>query len=205
MSRLRGPGTFWRVRRTIHVPRTTNAGAQTQARLVMTGSPGENASRATPEAARTAAGTYAHRCGRVVSRVVSQASIAQAAPNAVRAAPTIVASEASGRTANVRAAATMAPVAIEEAMMRPSGPLGVAGMVELAGVGVRVEVLMTVPFRAALQGLEVGTTVAVTRSGRPGHMAGVWRDTDRHGRTHLLLEALSPGKARYALRQLTLG
>src|SRR3954447_925136 len=106
MSRLGAPEMLWWVRRAIHAPRTTSAGAQTQARLVMTGSPGENASRATPEAARTAAGTYAHRCGRVVNRVVSQASIAQAAPNAVSAAPTIVASEASGRTANVRAAAT---------------------------------------------------------------------------------------------------
>src|SRR3954451_20512851 len=113
MSRLGGPGMFWWVRRAIHAPRTTSAGAQTHARVVMTGSPGENASRATPEAARTAAGTYAHRCGRVVSRVVSQASIAQPAPNAARAAPTIVASEASGRTTNVRAATATTLVAIE--------------------------------------------------------------------------------------------
>src|SRR3954454_5187528 len=104
MSRLRGPGMFGRDPRADHVPDATNAGAQTQARVDRTGSPGENATRPTPEAARTAAGTYPHRWGRVVSRVVSQASIAQPAPNAARAAPTIVASEASGRTTNVRAA-----------------------------------------------------------------------------------------------------
>src|SRR3954451_9895173 len=130
MSRLGGPGMFWWVRRAIHAPRTTSAGAQTHARVVMTGSPGENASRATPEVARAAAGTYAHRCGRVVSRVVSQASIAHPVPNAARAAPTIVASESPGRTANVSAAAATALVAMEVAMMRPRGPLGVAGTVE---------------------------------------------------------------------------
>src|SRR4029453_18567240 len=98
MNRPRQPGTSWRVRRTIHAPRTTNAGAQTQARLVMAGSPGVNASRATPDVAKTAAGTYAHRCGHVVRLPESQASIAHPAPNAARAAPTTLASEAPGRT-----------------------------------------------------------------------------------------------------------
>src|SRR4051794_3015339 len=127
MSRPRRPGTSWWVRRAIHTPMASSAGAQTQARWVMVGSPGVNASRARPEAARAAAGTYAHRGGRVVRRVESQASIAPPAANAARAAPTIVASEASGRTANVSRAAPTTPAAIEDATTRPSGPVGTAG------------------------------------------------------------------------------
>src|SRR5690242_12647607 len=137
----------------------------------MVGSPGGSASRARPEIANVTAGTYAHRCGRVVSLVLSRASIAHPAPNAARTAPTIVASEASGRTPNVRAAAARAPVPKEVAMMRPSGPAGAAAAGELAGV-VRVEVVITVPFRTAVVGLSMGTTVVVLRSARPGHMAG---------------------------------
>src|SRR3954462_11948756 len=121
----------WRGRPAIHAARTTSAGAQTQARLVRVGSPGANASRRTPEMVRAAAGTYAHRCGRVVRRVVSQASIAHPAPNAARVAPTMVASEASGRTVNVSAAAATALAPKEMAIMRPSGAAGAAETVEL--------------------------------------------------------------------------
>src|SRR5919202_889908 len=48
------PGRFCRVRRAIHAARTTSAGAQTQARWVMVGSPGVNASREPPEVATAA-------------------------------------------------------------------------------------------------------------------------------------------------------
>src|SRR5918911_84701 len=104
------------------------------------GSPGLNASRARPEVVRATAGTYAQRCGRFVERVVSQASSPQPAPNAARVAPTMVASEASVRTANVRAAAATTPIPNEMATTRPSGPVGAAATDEGAGVVVRVEV-----------------------------------------------------------------
>src|SRR5690348_12952190 len=148
----------------------------------MVGSPGGSASRARPEIANVTAGTYAHRCGRVVSLVLSRASIAHPAPNAARTAPTIVASEASGRTPNVRAAAARAPVPKEVAMMRASGPVGAAEAGGLAEVVVRVEVVITVPFRTAVVGLSMRTTVVVMRPARPGHLAGFGLDTDPSGR-----------------------
>src|SRR3954447_20156037 len=95
-----------------------------------------------------------------------------AAPNSARAEPVMVASEASGRTANVRAAEARAPVPKEPAMMRPSGPVGATAAGELVGVMVRVEMVITVPFRTAVVGLSTGTTVVVLGSARPGHMAG---------------------------------
>jgi hypothetical protein len=53
--------------------------------------------------------------------------------------------------------------------------VGVAETAELAGVGVRVEVVITVPFPGRpLVGLATGTTVAVPRSARPGRMAKLW-------------------------------
>src|SRR5258706_629340 len=151
MSRRPRPGTVRRVRRCTHTANTTSAGAQAQARRVMAGSPGLTASMAAPDVAMRVAGTYAHRCGRVVMRVVSQASIAQPVANATRAAPTMRASDASCRTANVRAAAPTAAVAVQAAMMRPTGPVAVAGAPAGTDVGVRVAVVMMVsPFLAVL-------------------------------------------------------
>src|SRR3954471_7451205 len=62
--------------------------------------------------------------------------------------------------------------------MRPRGPVGAAPTVELAGVGVRVEVVMTGSLPGRPGGLATGTSVVVTRSARPGHMAGFGPDTD---------------------------
>jgi hypothetical protein len=109
----------------------------------MIGSPEVNARSAAPDVAITAAGTYAHRCGRADRGVLSQPSRAHPAANARRAAPTMTASEAAGRTANVSAAAATTPVTMEATMTRPSGPVDGAA-VPVTGVSVGADVVMRV-------------------------------------------------------------
>src|SRR6476620_813734 len=101
----------------------------------MDGSPGLTAARSAPTVAITMAGTYAHDCGRVVRRVVRNASMAHPVAKATRAAPTTRASDAFGRTPNTRAAAPTRPVAMDANVMRASGPTRVAGGLGAIWVG----------------------------------------------------------------------
>jgi hypothetical protein len=67
-------------------------------------------------------------------------------------------------------------MAKEAAMMRPTGPVGVAGTLVGTDVGVRVAVVMMFfPHSWPPGAVGRGTTVAVRRSARPGHMAGIDR------------------------------
>ncbi len=140
----------------------------------MAGSPGLTAARPVPAVAMTLAGTYAHRCGRVVLRVVRNASMAHPAANAIREAPMTRASDASGTTPKTRAAAPTTPMAMDANVMRPIGPTRVAGELVATSVGVvRAVVVMTVPFPGRPGWSATGTTVAVNGFARPGHMAGI--------------------------------
>src|SRR5689334_4132872 len=126
-------GRSRRVRHPVHTPSAARAGAHTQGRWLMAGSPGSTTASSAPLAARAVAGTRAHRWGRFVYRAVNRASTAHPAANARRAALTTRASDADGRTTNVVMAAAMAPVAMDAQAMRPYGPVaGAVGVVSAA-------------------------------------------------------------------------
>jgi hypothetical protein len=85
-------------------------------------SPGAEASSTSPMAVITEAGTSAHRCGWLVSRVERTATMAPLAPNATRAEPVMADSVAPPSRPNVRAPAATAPAVSEVTTMRPRGP-----------------------------------------------------------------------------------
>ena len=106
-----------------------------------------------PLTASAAAGMCAHRCGRFVYRVVSEANMAQPAANARSAPPTTRASDADGSTTNVVTAAARVPAAMDATVMRPNEPVAGAVVGVATGVGLAVEVLMVVvPFLAVRGG-----------------------------------------------------
>ena len=101
MSRATRRGRSRRVRQAVHRPSATSAGAHTHGRRLIAGSPGLSRAVTAPLTKRAAAGTYAHVCGRLVYRVVSEANEAQPAANATSAPPTTRASDADVSTTKV--------------------------------------------------------------------------------------------------------
>src|SRR4051812_7651977 len=111
----------------------------------MVGSPGLVSSSAAPATLRTAAGTGAQRCGRLVSVTLPTASNAQPVANPTRAQATTVASLLPAAGPRARAEPTTAPRAREAATTLPSGPSlegaagSVRGPVEPADLADRVD------------------------------------------------------------------
>src|SRR6188508_128068 len=114
-----------RLRRTwtnIHTLSASAIGGHTQPASVMASSPGLVTNSMTPANAMTAAGTNAHRCGWVVRRADSTASIAQPAANATRAEPVMTYSRPPVKTTNTSRSANTRPVAIDPTTTLHIGP-----------------------------------------------------------------------------------
>jgi hypothetical protein len=111
------------MRSPIQMARASMTGGQIQPAAVRASSSGAKVSRPAPVPASVTAGTKAQRCGWLVIRADSTASIAQPSAKPRSADPVMACSRAPANTTNVRTAAATNPVTTDAAMILRMGPL----------------------------------------------------------------------------------